>query len=97
MSCSSALHRLNELLDHKTEALRLRTADAGHADNVEAVKIEIGRVKALHWPLPRSKTRSPGTRTPSNGRGRGAMRPGIRPGTRAAEPWGGPAAVSSPW
>ena len=47
MACSSALHRLNELLDHETEALRLRGPDAGHAENVEAVKMEIGRVKGL--------------------------------------------------
>ena len=47
MSCSSALHRLNELLDHVAEALRLRGPDAGHPENVEAVKNEIGRVKVL--------------------------------------------------
>ena len=47
MSCSSALHRLNELLGHETEALRLRGPDAGHRENVDAVKIEIGRIKAL--------------------------------------------------
>jgi hypothetical protein len=47
MSCSSALHRLNELLDHETEALRLRGSDAGHPQNVEAVRMEIGRVKGL--------------------------------------------------
>jgi hypothetical protein len=47
MSCSSALHRLNELLAHETEALRLRGLDAGHPQNVEAVRMEIGRVKGL--------------------------------------------------
>jgi len=47
MSCSSALHRLNELLAHETEALRLRGPDAGHPQNVEAVRMEIGRVKGL--------------------------------------------------
>ena len=47
MSCSSALHRLNELLVHETEALRLRGPGSGHHENVQAVIIEIGRVKGL--------------------------------------------------
>ena len=47
MSCSSALHRLNELLDYETEALRLSGPEAGHPQNVEAVRMEIGRVKGL--------------------------------------------------
>jgi len=46
-SCSSALRKLHEVLDHEKEALQLRGADAGHADNVAAVMIEIERVKAL--------------------------------------------------
>ena len=50
MSCSSALHRLNELLVRETEALRLRGPDSGHAENVHAVRIEIGRVKGLVAP-----------------------------------------------
>ena len=56
MSCSSALHRLNELLDHETEALRLRGPDAGHPENVDAVKIEIGRVKGLNGASGRGPT-----------------------------------------
>src|ERR1700704_604153 len=50
LSSSSALHRLKELLDHEKEALRLRGPDAGHSQNVAAVKIEIGRVKGLAPP-----------------------------------------------
>ena len=58
MSCSSALHRLNELLHHETEALRLRGPDAANAENVEAVRREIGRVKALA--VSSGKNRFPG-------------------------------------
>jgi len=47
MSCSSALHRLHELLVDETEALRLRGPDAGHPGNVDAVMAEIARVKGL--------------------------------------------------
>ena len=50
MSRSSALHRLNELLEHETEALRLRGTDRGDQENVQAVTIEIGRVKGLAAP-----------------------------------------------
>ena len=64
MSCSSALHRLNELLDHETEALRLRGADSVHQENVQAVTIEIGRVKGLATPqIGPSQNRPSGTRT----------------------------------
>ena len=47
MSCSSALHRLGELLAHETQALRLRGPDSGHAANIEAVSAETDRVKKL--------------------------------------------------
>ena len=47
MSCSSALHRLQELLAHETEALRLRGQASGHQQNIRAVTIEIGRLKGL--------------------------------------------------
>jgi acetyl-CoA carboxylase carboxyltransferase component len=47
MSCSSALQRLQELLDHETEALRLRGPHSGHQENVQAVTVAIGRVKGL--------------------------------------------------
>ena len=50
MSRSSALLRLNELLEHQTEALRLRGPDSGHHESVQAVAIEIGRVKGLAAP-----------------------------------------------
>ena len=48
MSRSSALHRLQELLDHETEALRLRGPGSGHRGNVEVVKTELARVKGLN-------------------------------------------------
>jgi hypothetical protein len=56
MSCSSALHRLNELLEHETEALRLRGPDSGHAENIEAVRMEIGRIKGLNGATGRGPT-----------------------------------------
>jgi bacterioferritin-associated ferredoxin len=46
-SCSSALRRLHELLDREKDALQLRGPDAGHPENVEAVAIEIERVKGM--------------------------------------------------
>jgi hypothetical protein len=46
-ACSSALRKLHELLDREREALQLRGPAAGHPENVEAVTIEIGRVKRL--------------------------------------------------
>jgi hypothetical protein len=46
-SCSSALRRLHELLDREKEALQLHNPDARHPENVEAVAIEIERVKGL--------------------------------------------------
>ena len=47
MACSAALHRLQELLDHETEGLRLRGPASAHLANVETVSTEIGRVKRL--------------------------------------------------
>jgi hypothetical protein len=46
-ACSSALRKLHELLEHKQEALQLHGADAGHQANVDAVTIEVERVKKL--------------------------------------------------
>jgi len=46
-SCSSALRRLHERLDHEKEALQLHGPDARHPENIEAVAIEIERVKGL--------------------------------------------------
>lgn len=48
-SCSAALQRLSELLDNESKGL-LRGRDAGSAGNVEALKLEIERVKALAAP-----------------------------------------------
>src|SRR6185436_10028723 len=55
-SCSTALQRLSDLLDDESKAL-LRGPDAGHSGNVEALKLEIGRVKAL--PAPRTQESIP--------------------------------------
>ena len=44
---SAALHRLQELLDHETAALRLRGPASAHLGNVEAISAEIGRVRKL--------------------------------------------------
>ena len=46
-SCSSALRRLQELLDREMEALQRSGPDARHPENVEAVTTEIKRVKGL--------------------------------------------------
>ena len=52
MACSAALHRLHELLEHETEALRLRGPASAHLANVEVVSTEIGRVKRLCAGMP---------------------------------------------
>ena len=57
MACSAALHRLYELLHHETEALRLRGPESVHLANVEAVSIEIGRMKKLSTVAPEGKVR----------------------------------------
>lgn len=44
-SCNSALRKLHELLDREKEALQLRGPDTRHTQNVEAVTIEIEKVK----------------------------------------------------
>ena len=46
-SCSSALRKLRELLELETESLQLSGREAGNPQNVEAVTIEIERVKGL--------------------------------------------------
>lgn len=85
MSCSSALHRLHELLDHEKEALRLRGPAVGHPENVEAVTHEIGRVKGLHaatgrgpngkdpYPAQRQATWQDASRGPVKSKGRRTM------------------------
>ena len=59
LACSAALHRLQELLDHETEALRLRGPASAHLANVEAVTTEIGRVRRLCAVAPEGKTTTP--------------------------------------
>src|SRR3990172_4514858 len=64
-SCSVALRRLHELLERAKEALQLRGPDAGHPENVEAVAIEIERVKGLSVitsPRPAARSAYPGQR-----------------------------------
>lgn len=87
MSCSSALHRLHELLDHEKESLRLRGPAAGHPENVQAVTHEIGRVKGLRasagtgrgpggkhpYPGPRQASWQDASRGPVKSRGRRTM------------------------
>jgi len=46
-SCSSALRKLHDLLDLEKESLQLRSREAGNPRNVEAVAVEIARVKGL--------------------------------------------------
>jgi len=46
-SCGAALRKLHELLEREKEALQLHGAGTGHPANVEAVAIEIERVKRL--------------------------------------------------
>ena len=57
LACSAALHRLQELLKHETEALRLRGPASAHLANVEAVSIEIGRVRKIRASKPGGPTR----------------------------------------
>jgi hypothetical protein len=46
-SCGSALRKLHGLLEQEKEAAQSRGADAGQPGNVQAVTIEIERVKKL--------------------------------------------------
>jgi hypothetical protein len=46
-SCSAALRKLHELLDQEKDALQLRGPGTRHPQNVEAVTIEIEKVKGL--------------------------------------------------
>ena len=46
-SCNSALRKLHELLDREKGALRMHGAGTAHPANVDAVTIEIDRVKRL--------------------------------------------------
>jgi hypothetical protein len=66
LACSAALHRLQELLDHETEALRLRGPASMHLANTEAVSAEIARVRRLSAATPDGPTRR--TTGPAAGR-----------------------------
>jgi hypothetical protein len=46
-ACNETLRRLHELLDREREALQVRGLDARHSMNIEAVIIEIKRVRKL--------------------------------------------------
>jgi hypothetical protein len=46
-ACAVALRRLQELLDREKEALRLHGPDTDHPANIEAVTIEISKLKNL--------------------------------------------------
>ena len=46
-ACGEALRKLHELLDHERAALQLQGSDTAHEANIEAVTIEITRVKQL--------------------------------------------------
>jgi len=47
VSCNSALRKLHELLDREKVALQLHVSGTGHPVNVDAVMIEVERVKKL--------------------------------------------------
>ena len=86
-SRSSALHRLQELLDRETEALRLRGPERRDAANVDAVTTAMERVKKLAVVTNRrpnardaySDQRTPSwrnaPRSPAENRGRRTMGP----------------------
>ena len=59
LACSAALHRLQELLKHETEALRLRGPASTHLANIEAVSAEIARVRRLSDTAPHRPARGP--------------------------------------
>ena len=84
-ACSAALRRLHELLDREKEALQLHGSSTGHPANIEAVTIEIKRVKKLAGIMSQGsipKSARPGQRqvswqngpqNPSRNRGRRTM------------------------
>jgi hypothetical protein len=47
VSCSAALRKLQELLDDERAALQRQEADAGHSANIDALTMEIEKVKKL--------------------------------------------------
>lgn len=84
-SCSSALRKLHELLDREKEALQLRGPDTRHPQNVEAVTIEIEKVKGLTvvagkgrtagsaYPDPQKASWQNAHRSPARNKGRRTM------------------------
>ena len=85
-SCGAALRRLHEILDREKEALQQRGPEAGHPENVEALMIEIERVKGLavitsQGPAPKSaypwqrkvSWKNDAPRSPARNKGRRTM------------------------
>ena len=85
-SCSAALRKLHEVLDREMEALQQRGPEAGHPENVEALRIEIERVKGLdvitsQGPAPKSaypwrrkvSWKNDAPRSPARNKGRRTM------------------------
>ena len=84
-ACSEALRKLHELLYREKKALQLHGPSTGHSANIEAVMIEIKRVKKLSGITSQGsipKTARPGQRqvswqneprNPSRNRGRRTM------------------------
>ena len=84
-ACSEALRKLYELLDREKKALQPHGPSTGHSANIEAVMIEIKRVKKLSGITSQGsipKTARPGQRqvswqneprNPSRNRGRRTM------------------------
>jgi len=93
-ACSEALRKLHELLEGEQAAPQPHEPGSGHLANIEAVMIEIKRVKKL------ADIASQGAilKRTHTGQRQSAPRPGgpaTPPATRAAERWGGAATVRS--
>jgi hypothetical protein len=86
VACREALRKLHELLDRERAALQRRESGAGHSANIDAVTIEIEKVKKLARAAsaegPVSKHLRPGQQqvprqnarpTPARNKGRGTM------------------------
>ena len=85
-ACNEALRKLHELLDHERAALQLQVPGTAHTANVEAVTLEIERVKRLadatgqrspaknarHWQQ-KQTSRPGGPRNPARNKGRRTM------------------------
>ncbi len=85
-ACNEALRKLHELLDREKAALQLHVPGTAHAANVEAVTLEISRVKRLadatgqksqaknarRWQQ-KQTSRPAGPRNPARNKGRRTM------------------------